>query len=551
MYNYRAMAAVVTICAAILILLTGAVAAEVVGPDYTIGPGDMLDIQVYGEADLSREYPVGPAGTLFIPLIGQVAVADLTLEQAQEVLTEKLKEIMRAPHVVVGLNETASVRKAYVLGYVANQGPVLLPFGAGVVDALAAAGTTDLSDLRYVRVSHPAQAPKTLDLSGLRTGEAVAVSEKVRYGDVIYVPRLEDRIAVLGQVQTPGSTILPLGQKVTVLDALARIGGGLSAEASLANALLVHTSGQVTTVDLEALLKRGDTAQNCVLAPGDVLVVQQTDNISIVGEVNQPLTFRSAEPVSVLEALAQAGGFTPRADLEKAQIVAAGNEVKSVNLRALWEEGDLSQNFQLAAGDVLLLPERPPTNLLIVGEVAKAGVMDLAGVEQRDLLRIVTAAGRTPQADLSQVHVYRGDQQYTVDLEAVMDGELDKNMQLEPDDVVMVPEKETVYLLGAVARQGKMPWDPELTILDALTSAGGMAPRANENGTLVLRVLPDGSTEAIKVAMGDIAKGEAPNNVALQAGDIVYVPHLGERGKVWGMLRDMLWAVGALVAIGR
>lgn len=549
MHSYRAIAAVVTICVAVLILLAWAAAAEVVGPDYTIGPGDVLDIQVYGETDLSKEYSVGPAGTIVIPLIGQVSVAERTLEQAREVLTEKLKEIMRSPHVVIGLNETASVRKAYVLGYVVNQGPVLVHFGASVVDALAAAGTTDLSDLRYVRVSHPGQSPKTLDLSGLRTGEAIAVSEKVRYGDVIYVPRLEDRIAVLGQVQTPGSTILPLGQKVTVLDALARIGGGLTADASLSNALLVHASGEVATVNLEALLRRGDTAQNYVLAPGDVLVVQQTDNISIVGEVNQPLTFRSAEPVSVLEALAQAGGFTPKADLERAQIVSAGDEMKSVDLRALWEEGDLSQNLQLTAGDVLLLPERPPTNLLIVGEVAQAGVMELAHVEQRDLLRIVTVAGRTPQSDFSQVHVYRGDQRYTVDLEAVMEGELDKNMQLEPDDVVMVPEKETIYLLGAVGRQGKLPWEPDLTILDAITSAGGMAPRANENGTMVLRVLPDGTTEATKVAMGDIAKGKAPDNVVLQPGDIVYVPRLGERGKVWAMLRDVLWAVGTIIAV--
>lgn len=549
----RTLRAVLVLSLAVLLGagLVPRVAAQAIGPDYVVSPGDALEVQVFGEADLSKTYPVGPAGSIVVPIVGQINVADLTLAQTQAVLTQKLRTILRFPRVTVGLNEIQSVRKIYVLGYVATQGPVALPFGATVLDALAAAGAVDNSDLRRVQLTHPGKPPLTLDLSGLRTGDVVPQPEKIRYGDVVYVPRLEDRIAVLGEVKTPGSVVLPLGQKVTVLDALARVGGGLTAEASLLNAMLVHENGQTTAVNLEALLKQGDTSQNALLQPGDTLVVQQAANISVVGEVAQPLSFRGSEPVTVLEALAQAGSFTLQADLEKAQIISASGQARNVNLKALWEQGDLSQNLKLSAGDVLLLPERPPTNLLLVGAVARPGQMELARAKQRDLLRLVTAAGITPQSDLSRVAVYRGEQRLTVNLDEVMQGALDKNLQLEPDDVVMVPEKSVIYVFGTVPRQGKLPWSPKLTLLDAISDAGGLAPRANENGIMLLRTGPDGQTEAIPVPLGEMKRGQAPKNLSLQPGDIVYVPTLGERGAVWRVVRDVLWAAGVIIGLTR
>jgi polysaccharide export outer membrane protein len=542
------------VSAVTILLLLGAVgarfcAAQTIGPDYVISPGDALDVQVYGETDLSKTYAVGPAGSIVVPLMGQVTLAGLTLEQAQALLTQKLHAFLRFPHVTIGLSELQSGRKLYVLGYVTAQGPVALPFDSTVLDALAAAGANDSSDLRHVQITHQGQAPITLDLSGLRTGQTVRASEKVEYGDVIYVPRLDDRIAVLGQVKTPGSVLLPLGSKVTVLDALARIGGGLTNDASLTPALLVHDNGTSEALDLAALLNHGDTRENVTLHAGDALVVQLAENISVVGEVNKPLSWRSSEPVTVLEALAQAGSFTPKADLAHAQIVSSQGQARPVDLKALWEQGDQTQNLKLAAGDVLVLPELPPTNLLVVGAVQHQGVLELAKAKQRDLLRLVTAAGTLPESDLSRVAVYRGDQRFTVDLDAVMHGALDKNMALEPNDVVFVPEKSVIYVFGAVGRQGKLPWDPKLAVLDAISDAGGLAPRANEGAIKIIRTGADGKTIAIPVPFQHLKNGQNVPNIKLLPGDIVYVASLGERGALWNELQTVLWSVGAVLAL--
>jgi protein involved in polysaccharide export with SLBB domain len=84
-------------------------------------------------------------------------------------------------------------------------------------------------------------------------------------------------------------------------------------------------------------------------------------------------------------------------------------------------------------------------------------------------------------------------------------------------------------------------------VLDAISAAGGLGPRANENGTVLLRAKPEGTTEVVHVRMGDLAKGKAVDNVDLEPGDIIYVPNLGERGGLMNTLRDLLY-IGTVIA---
>ncbi len=524
--------------------------AQLLGPEYRLSPGDVLQVQVFGEQQMSGEYTVGPAGTISIPQMGQIYVRDTTLKDIEKVLTERLSELLRFPHVLVTINETASTRKVYVSGQVEKQGPLLLPFGATVVDALAGAGIGDFSDISRVRVTHPGQSPTTLDFSGLRTDEPIDISERVQYGDIIYVPKVQDKIAVLGQVNQPGSVYVPIGEEVTVLEALSRIGQGLSARADRSAALLIRKDSTTISIDLNKLLEEGDITQNKLLQAGDVLVVHEAANISVVGEVTNPTTFLSGEPVTVLQAISQAGGFTREAALTQGQVFTHAGEARPVDLEALWKEGDLTQNVLMYPGDILVVPEAEPETLMVVGAVARPGPLDIAQQEERDVLRIVTVAGVTATADLRRVTIYREGDQIVANLQAVMDeGKLEQNVDVEPGDVIMVPEKETLYVLGAVGRQGKLAWEPGMSIVDVLTAVGGLAARAQKNNIAVVRTRPDGTWESIKLSVGPLAQGIPPEPHELKAGDIVYVPPRGVKRNILTLIRDALWTVGAVINI--
>jgi protein involved in polysaccharide export with SLBB domain len=171
------------------------------------------------------------------------------------------------------------------------------------------------------------------------------------------------------------------------------------------------------------------------------------------------------------------------------------------------------------------------------------------GQKQRDILRVVTLVGEVPESDLTRVRVFRGEQAFTVNVVAVREGDLKNNLILEPDDVVLVPAKEAIYVFGDVQRQGRLPWDSKLKLLDAIGAAGGLGPRANENGTILVRATPDGKTQVFPIRLGDLAKGEMVDNLTLEPGDIIYVPTLGERGGLLNTLRDLLWMATILVGL--
>ncbi len=520
--------------------------AELLGPDYQLSPGDVLQIDVFGDAEMSGRYTVGPAGTITLPQLGQVYLRNFTMAEAHEHLTERVGELLRLPYVVLSIREIESVRQVYVSGYVERPGALMLPFGAKVLDAVIGAGITDLSDLRRVRVTHPGEGTVTLDLSGIRTEQPIDVTERVQYGDVVYVPKVRERIAVLGYVTNPTTVYLPVGEEIRILEAITRLAGGLAPGADNSTALLIHQDQETETIDLHRLIKEGDVTQNKVLRAGDVVVINEADSISIVGEVVSPATFRSSDPVMALQLLAQAQGFTPEADLTAAHVYSPDGQVRPVNLKALWEEGDLSQNLEIFPGDVLVVPEREPETVLVVGAIAEAQVLNIADVKQRDILRVVTLSGALPAADLRHVTIYRGDKPLIIDVQAMTDeGKLDQNIDVEPGDIVMVPEKDTLYVLGAVGVQGKFPWEPELTVLDVIARSGGLSEAANTSEVHILRHGDeDGEWEHIVVSIGDYRRGLPPDEAILEVGDIVYVPPKKMRKPLLEQIRDLVWVAG-------
>ncbi len=514
---------------------------------YLISSGDVLEVTVFGEVELSGRYRVGPAGTMAMPLIGNIAVGGHPLDDAETIIGTELRRLIKRPVVTVALDELASERKVYVSGEVDRPGPLVLPFGATVADAISSAGALISADLRAVRVTNSGREPRVLDLSGLRSEEPIPAFEPVRYGDVIHVPRITDRIAVLGQVNQPGEMLLPIGGRVTVLDAIGRVGGGLTAGADRSSVLIIRAEEPAITVDLGRLLQDGDLTENVELRAGDVLVVREAGKVSVLGEVRAPATLEIGEPVTILEVLARAGSVTAEADLRRAQVITPEGSIP-IDLEGLLTRGEMQYNVMVNPGDVVLVPRAGPETVLILGAVQHPGVIDIREQEQRDLLRLLTAARPTEIADLTRAYVYREDGRITANMRAVMqDGDMSQNIALQPDDIVMIPELNTIYVMGATSAGGPVPLMPELTLYDVISRFGSFA-NGNMREVTVIRTGEDGETEFIKRNMAGIHRGEMPEDLELREGDVVFVPYRS-RGVGWGDVRNALWAVGSIIGL--
>lgn len=324
--------------------------------DYVLGPGDTIEVIVYGEPDLSRTVTVKPDGAISLPLLGEVKAAGKTTTQLVADLTRLYRRYLKAPSVSVTVTQLR-VDRIYILGQVARPGEYQLRPGAGIMELLASAGgPTTRADLAKVVVMRGRTEATQLNLL-----EAFAANKNPEFrllaGDVLFIPETDRRIVILGQVNRPGAYELVQGQRVSDLVAAA---GGLTTLAAPTRGFVVRGEQQIP-VDVQKVLA-GDLQANIVLLPGDMMVVPEAQNrIAVLGAVNRPGTFALSEGLKVVEAIAQAGGPNTRGNLASVVIVRLeGTETKRivVNLERAVSGADLSQNVVLQTGDVIFVPEK-------------------------------------------------------------------------------------------------------------------------------------------------------------------------------------------------
>ena len=166
----------------------------------------------------------------------------------------------------------------------------------------------------------------------------------------------------------------------------------------------------------------------------------------------------------------------------------------------------------------------------VQGAVKKPGVYDLFG--QKTLLEILGRAGGLNRERGAEILILRdtgSESQQSIQIDAsrlVEEGDISLNIELEPGDIVMVPVSRTlrVYVTGAVKRPGAVNYSSSegITILQAITSAGGPTERANLKKVTLRRRLVDGTEESLRINVKKIQSGKEPD-IPLERNDTVVV----------------------------
>ncbi|MGD8237786.1 MAG: SLBB domain-containing protein [Armatimonadota bacterium] len=544
------------------LLPVAAAAAPAAGPEYVIGPGDVIQLSVFGEQDLSGPYRVEAGGEISLPYIETpVELAGCTLAAAQQRLTQHLAKLLKRPRVTVVLDEERSVRIVSVAGAVLAPSVVELPVGATAFSAIArAGGFAPDAGTDAVLLLRPSGEGQELDLSQDARGDPGQPPASrdahvlVRSGDIVWVPRSTHRITVLGPVARPGRFSVRKDDPVTVLDAVSGPAGGPAQGTKLGSAMLVRPQGESESIDLRSLLLEGDLSQNRELAPGDTLIVAEAERVSVVGAVNVPTSFTPEATSTLVDALSRAAGLTARADLRNASVIREGEHI-SVDLEAVWLRGDMEKDAKLQPGDVVLVPE-VDNQAMVAGEVKGPGAYEV--LPNARLLSLLTAAGGpTAMADLSHATILREGETINVNLQKMFDpgqpdieGAMAENVPVLPGDVIFVPRGGVAYILGAVMKPGAYAVRDGSTIVDAITAAGGVAPHGTPKKILLARRDEQGEPVMTQLNMNVVvAKGSSEPTLELRPGDIVYVARK-KHGRDMRSIRDIFFgATGLLLTL--
>lgn len=156
-----------------------------------IEPGDVLEIVVLGEEELSRTLMVMHNGLISFPLIGDVHVVGLTTDEAANLLIEKLKKYFTHPAVSVILKSPTTPHVS-VFGEVLKPGAVEYQRGLKVTDYVALAGgathRASLRRVRVVRIVAGKPVVETINLSSVIKSGNQERNYELKSGDWIYVP---------------------------------------------------------------------------------------------------------------------------------------------------------------------------------------------------------------------------------------------------------------------------------------------------------------------------------------------------------------------------
>jgi len=159
--------------------------------EYLIGPGDVLEILVWKEPDLSRTVHVRLDGKISLPLTDDIQAANSTLLQVKERITEALRGYMDAPAVYVMLLENRS-KKVYVVGKVTAPGEYVIEKDTSLLQAIAMAGGfaewADKGDIVVMRKGPQGQFRIKVDYGRAVSGKDINQNIQLQPDDVIIVP---------------------------------------------------------------------------------------------------------------------------------------------------------------------------------------------------------------------------------------------------------------------------------------------------------------------------------------------------------------------------
>ena len=561
-----------------------------VGPDYVLGPGDGLSIELWGGISERLQRVVDREGRVALPEAGAVEVTGRSLGDVQELVQSALRREFHEVHADVSLARLRTVR-VYVVGDVLRPGAYDVSSLSTPLNALyQAGGPTSRGSLRILRHYRGPRLIGQIDLYDLLLHGVRSMIERLQAGDTIMVPPLGAELTVEGMVRRPA--IYELSHEANLAEAL-ELAGGVLTTGTLRHIeverVIAHERRSMLRLDLpENDLRQSNLSENNQEAVTRVLEdfkIQDGDRIRISpilpyseqtvyldGHVVHPGKHAYREGMRITDLVASYIDLLPEPAEHHAEVIRLAPpdyapQVIAFNLadalagrgeESSWGNStsdpnphDAQRNAQRNAQNVTLQPfdtvrifgrydfedaplitvsgeVRHPGEHVTNGETHLRDAVYLAGGVSRDaLLTDAQVFRRTPDGKLKVL---------SVNLERALAGEAADNIALEPRDRVFIHrnlskvDPATVKIEGEVARPGKYPLGEDMSAAQLVRLAGGLKRGAfTEAADLTRYTVENGAQvmgEHVAVPIDRALAGEADTDFRLHDGDVLTIRQL-------------------------
>jgi protein involved in polysaccharide export with SLBB domain len=527
------------------------------GPDYVVGPGDGLAIDLWGGVSRRLYRTVDREGRLSLPEVGPVLVSGKSLAETQQNVEHVLRTQFRDVSADVSLARLRTIR-VYEVGDIVNPGAYDISSLSTPLSALfAAGGPTQRGSLRIVKHYRGNQLVETVDMYDLLLHGVKGNIQRLENGDTVLVPPLGPQVTVEGMVRRPA--VYELKDEKTLASVL-ELAGGLLPTAALRHIEVERTVAheKETMLSLDIPDAEGSSSAE-VAAKLESFEIKENDRIRVFpiapynqeviyveGHVLRPGRYSYRQGMRVTDVIASFKELLPEPATQYAEII----RLNAPDFHPSVEGFDLADALANPEQAPPLHPmdtirvfsrfdfENPPT-VSVWGDVRSPGTYRTSGqIRLADAVHL--AGGLTPDAATADAQVFRylpdGKMKiFSVGLAGALAGDPTANILLETRDRVLIHrnpdaiEPATVSLGGDVAKPGRYPLTTNMTIADLIKVGGGLKPSADPETADLTRFRYEGGRltgqhQAISVSAALAQDPKA--NERLENGDVLTVREL-------------------------
>jgi len=499
--------------------------------NYIVGPGDTVEVQLFGKDNEQYSLVVTREGVLNFPGIGPIAIAGLTFAELKSNLQQRIKEQMIGVKASISMGALRSIR-IFILGDAERPGSYTVSSLSTMTNALfVSGGIRPIGSLRNIQLKRNGKLIKNMDLYDLLLKGDTSNDARLLPGDVIFIPPIGKTVGIGGEVRRPAIYEIKNERKV---DEVIKLAGGFlpTAYPQASQLERINSNKERTLVELDLGKLSG---KNAPVQTGDVVriysVLEKMENIVLLsGHVERPGGQQWRKGMRITDLIPSTKGLLPKAYMNYILIRREDSNtglisVLSTDFEKALNNPSSDRNLVLQPRDEVIVfglgqedrteiidailddlklqasNKVPSQEVSIGGRVHAPGKYPLEkGMRVSDLLR---ASGRLQEsayvlrAELTRYKVvsgqYRQSDQIRVNLAKILSGSKEDDIELQTFDHLVIKdiplwsERENIEIRGEVKFPGTYPIKRGETLSSVIRRAGGITDLAFVEGAIFMR----------------------------------------------------------------
>ena len=382
-----------------------------VSPDYVLGPGDELIIEVWGMVDMREQVTIDNDGGIFLPQIGRIYLAGIPFQRAENLIKQQFGKYYTNFELVVTISRLRSI-KVFVLGEAKNPGAYELSSLSTLFHALyLSRGPSSIGSMRNIKLIRDGEIVGTVDTYQFLLYGDKSHDYRLQSGDTVFIPLAGPMVTIEGEIRRPA--IYELNGEKNLLDVINLAGGAKSsAYGGRIQIRRIDRHDKKSIIDLKdvsEIFGGYDTEKNIKLHDGDIVRIFPVDpriynKIFLEGFVKYPGKYQWKSGLALSDILTPEAlhpeAYLQRAEIERIDFPSMETKIFFFSPEKLFK-GEESENIFLQPLDrIKILSEwKEPATVVLKGEVKLPGEYT---IEQGERLSSVLkrAGGFTDEAFL-------------------------------------------------------------------------------------------------------------------------------------------------------